>query len=95
MLAAGALIGLLISRTSAEDNLLGSFSDRFAGKVKKGARNLIGQGKEMTSRALSEAASATAEGAERVGLTPQRMGRKIRRVASQVRDAVANAVNVD
>lgn len=41
---------------------------------------------------MSEAAEAIAREAEREGLTPARIGRKVRRAATQVRDAVVNAV---
>src|SRR3712207_7967504 len=51
--------------------------------------SLLGQGKGMVSRALSEAVTATAREAEREGLTPNRLGRKVKRLAGHVREAVS------
>lgn len=91
-LAAGATLALLLPRTRSEDHVMGKWSDRIAGRVKTAGQELFGQGKEVVTRAISEGATATAREAEREGLTPGRLGHKIKRVASSVRDAVANAV---
>ncbi|MEA2708199.1 MAG: hypothetical protein QOF78_800, partial [Phycisphaerales bacterium] len=47
------------------------------------------------SRAISEVTSAAAREAEREGLTPDRLGRKVKRIVSHVRQAVTDAVDED
>ena len=91
-LGAGVTLGLLLPSTRQERRLMGSTSDKLAGRVKDAGQNLLAQGKNLVSRAAREAASATAEEAELEGLTPDRIGRKVRRVATHVRDAITQAV---
>ena len=91
-IAAGVTLALLLPSTRQEDEWLGSVSDRFAGRVKRAGRELVDQGRDKLGRAVSEGAGAVAEAAEEAGLTPQRLGRKLRRVATSVRDAVVDAV---
>jgi hypothetical protein len=91
-LAAGAAVGMLLPSTSAEDGLMGETSDRLTGRAKRAGRELWGQGKDIATRAIQEAVDTTAKEIEREGLSPDRLGRKVKRVASHVRDAVANAV---
>jgi len=91
-LAAGAVIGGMLPRTRTEDRLVGRLSDRFVGPLKRSARELIDSGKQLTARAISEAANTTAKEAEREGLSPDRLGRKVKRIASHVKEVVAEAM---
>jgi len=91
-LVAGATLGLLLPSTKQESRLMGKWSDRFAGPAKEIGQNLLGQGKRIAGKLISEGYSATQEEAEKVGLTPNRIGKKVKRIASHVRDAVAKAV---
>jgi hypothetical protein len=91
-LVAGATLGLLLPSTKQEHRLMGKWSDRFAGPAKDIGQNLLGQGKRIAGKVISEGYSATQEEAEKVGLTPNRIGKKVKRIASHVRDAVAKAV---
>jgi hypothetical protein len=91
-LGAGVTLGLVLPSTRQEDRLMGKVSDKMAGRVKDAGRDLYSQGKHLVSRAAREAASATAKEAEREGLTPDRIGKKVRRVASHVREAITQAV---
>lgn len=94
-LVAGTAIGLLLPATQEESRLMGKWSDRFAGPAKEFGGQLLGQGKRIVGNVLSEGYNATQEEAEKVGLTPHRLGRKFKRIASHVRDAMAKAVDVD
>lgn len=91
-LAAGVAIGYMIPSTSQEDRLMGSASDKLTGRIRKGGQAFFRQGRSLAGRALSEAVSATARETEREGLTTDRLGKKVKRVLGNVRDAVANAV---
>jgi len=91
-LAAGAALGMMLPWTSAEDSLMGETSDKLTGRAKEAGQELWGQGKAIASRVIQEAVDTTAREIEKEGLNPDRIGRKVKRVASQVRDAVANAV---
>ena len=74
---------------------MGETSDKLAGRFKKGATEAFRQGRSIAGKALNEAVSSTAKEAEREGLTPDRLGKKFKRVFSNVRDAVAEAVQED
>lgn len=91
-LAAGVAIGYMIPSTSQEDRLMGNASDKLTGRIRKGGQAFFRQGRSLAGRALSEAVSATARETEREGLTTDRLGKKVKRVLGNVRDAVANAV---
>ena len=86
---------MMLPSTETENSLLGKWSDRTAGKLKNAGRDIVDQGKEMVTRAISEGSDAMAREAEREGLTPTRLSRKIKRVGAQVRDAVSDAVQSD
>jgi hypothetical protein len=50
------------------------------------------QVQETSVALLEEATEAISREAEREGLSPERLGRKIRRAARHVRDSIADAV---
>jgi len=91
-LTAGIALGLLLPETETENRLLGKWSDKTAGRAKKTGKELLSQSKEMIGRAVRKGTDAIAREAEREGLTPTRLGRKIKRVTAHVRDAVSDAV---
>ena len=94
-LVAGAAAGFLLPSTRQEDRLIGKTSDKVAGRFKKAGQDFFRQGRSVASRALHEAVNVTASEAEREGLTPDRLGRKFKRVFSNVRDAVADSIQED
>jgi hypothetical protein len=94
-LAAGAALGFLLPATPFEDQMMGKMSDRVTGNLMGRSRDLIGQGKQLVTRALDEAVRATAREAEKEGLTPRRLGRKVKRVVANVRESVANTIGAD
>ena len=53
---------------------------------------VVGQVKRAFTAAIKEATSAVDREAEREGLTPDRLGRKVSRVVSHVKQAVTDAV---
>jgi len=69
--------------------MTGSLTRRF----RRAGRELVQQVKDVSGVVLSEATEAIAREAEREGLSPQRLGRKIKRAASQVRDALIDAAS--
>ena len=62
------------------------------GNVRRAGRELMQQFKGVAGTVVSEATDAIAREAEREGLTPQRLGRRLRRAASNVRAAVMEAI---
>ena len=72
--------------------MLGKWSDQIAGRFKKTGRKLVGQGKDLVERVVSEGTETLSREAEREGLTPSRLTKKIRRLTAHVRDAVSDAV---
>ena len=91
-LAAGAAAAMLLPPSSLEDTLMGKAADRVNDRLRQATGGLLGQGKGVLSRALTEAADTAAREAEREGLTPERLGRKVKHVVGQIRQAVAETV---
>jgi len=67
--------------------MTGSLTRRF----RRAGRELVQQVKDVSGTVLSQATEAIAREVESEGLSPQRLGRKIKRVASHVRDALVDA----
>jgi len=91
-LAAGVAAGMLLPGSPAEDRTMGKASDRITGRLRNAAQDLLGQGREVVGRVVSEATDTVTREAEREGLTPDRLGKKVKRVVSQVRQAVNDAI---
>ena len=91
-LAAGIALGALLPSTETEDQWIGKLSDKTAGRAKKAMGEVFEQGKEMFGHAVTEGMDTLAREAEREGLTPTRLQRKIKRLGAHVRDAVSDAV---
>jgi len=89
-LTAGITLGMLLPETETENRLLGKWSDKTAGRAKKAGKEIVSQGKQMVTRAVSQGTDAIAREADREGLTPTRLSRKIKRVTAQVRDAITD-----
>lgn len=77
-LAAGIALGMLLPSTDTEDQWIGKISDKTAGRAKKAIGEVFEQGKEMFGHAVTEGMDALAREAEREGLTPARLQRKIK-----------------
>lgn len=84
----GAVAGMVLPSSSLEDHTLGPAAGKIAKKLKSAGKMV----KELASKAYEEAASTVSQEAERVGITPHRLGRKVKHVAVKVRDAVTDAV---
>lgn len=91
-LAAGLAVGYLIPSTSQEDRLVGEASDKLTGRVKKGGQALFRQGRSIAGKVVQKTVNTTAESIEREGLAPDKLGKKVKKVLGNVREAVANAI---
>lgn len=91
-LAVGAAAGFMLPRTRQEDRLMGETADKVTGRLKKAMTDSFRQGRTVAGKVVHEAVNATAKEAEREGLTPDRLGKKVKRLVSHVREAVSNAV---
>ena len=91
-LAVGAAAGFMLPRTRQEDRLMGEAADKVTGRLKKAVTESFRQGRTVAGKVVHEAVNATAKEAEREGLTPERLGKKVKRLVSHVREAVSNAV---
>jgi len=67
-------------------------SDSLAGAFKETAREFYERVKRVSGDVIREAGEAIADEAEREGLTPEKLGRKLRRAATHVSDTVAGLV---
>ena len=94
-LAAGLAAGYLIPSTSQEDRLVGEASDKLTGRVKKGGQALFRQGRSIAGKVVQKTVNTTAESIEREGLAPDKLGKKVKKVLGNVREAVANAIEED
>jgi ElaB/YqjD/DUF883 family membrane-anchored ribosome-binding protein len=78
--AAGALFGVLLPRTSPEDELMGDKSDQLLDSTKEKGQELLERGK-----AVAERVAETAMGeARQQGLTPEAATEKISEIAGKV-----------
>jgi hypothetical protein len=94
-LGAGLAAGFLLPSSRQEDRLMGKASDKVTGRLKKGGQEFFRQGRQIAGKVVREAVTTTTESAEREGLTPDRLGKKVKKVLSNVRDAVSEAVQED
>ena len=91
-LAVGAVAGSLIPSTRQEDRLMGTASDKVTGRVRKVGQTFFRQGRQIAGKVVHEAVDATSKEIEREGLSPDRLGKKVKRVLGNVRQAVAEAI---
>lgn len=91
-LALGAGIGILLPTTRQEDRLMGERADKLTGRLKKSGREFFRQGRSIAGKVVGTAMSTTSKEAEREGLTPDRIGKKVKRLVGHVRDAVSEAI---
>lgn len=82
-LAAGLAAGLLLPRTRREQEMMGPRAAQVAQRVRTTGREMMQRGKQAASAAVD----ATTREARRVGLAPQELGRKLKRVATSAREA--------
>jgi hypothetical protein len=68
-------------------------SDSLAGTVKRAAREAIHQSRQTFQKVADATREAISHEAEREGLTLDKLGHKVRRAASHVRNAVAEVVS--
>ena len=90
--AVGAGVGLLLPTTRQEDRLMGEAADKVTGRIKSAGQEFFRQGKQIAGKVVGSAVDATSKEAEREGLTPDRLGKKVKRLVSHVRDAVSEAI---
>lgn len=91
ILGVGVAAGMLLPSTRSEKRLFGGTSGKLTGRLRSAGQELLEQGKEIASKVMSETTETLQEEAEREGLTPDRLSRKVKRIASKVKDAVVNA----
>lgn len=87
-LGIGVVTGMLLPSSSVEDQMMGGVSDRVAGRIKNAGKAI----REMAEKAYEEGVETAKEEAEHAGLTPDQLGRKVKRLVAKVRDAVSDAV---
>jgi hypothetical protein len=92
-LAVGAGVGMMLPSTRQEDRLMGKSADKVTGRIQKGGQEFFRQGRQIAGKVVSTAVSATSKEAEREGLTPDRIGKKVKRLVNNVRDAVSEAID--
>lgn len=91
ILAIGVTAGMLLPPTQIERGAMGERSKRLLERAGKAGRGLLDQGKELTNRVLHQGTSTLSSEAEREGLTPDRLAKKVKRIARRVGEAVSDA----
>ena len=92
ILAVGVAVGMLLPSTKAEKDLAGGPAGKLTKRLRSAGQELLEQGKEIAGKVVSETGDAVREVADREGLTPDKLARKVKRIAGRVKDAVANAI---
>jgi len=93
IIAAAVAAGLLLPSTRIEEQTVGRSAGKVVQRVESTAGSLVQRGKRVARRALQEGSDAMSEEADRVGLTPEKLVRKVSRVAGRVREAVAHSTD--
>jgi hypothetical protein len=91
-LALGVLAGYAFPITKQEERLMGLVSEKVTGPIRTAGQNLLEKGRAVAGRVVQGAVDATEREAEREGLTPARLGRKVKRALGNVRQAVSEAI---
>jgi len=92
ILAVGVAVGMLLPSTKAEKELAGGPAEKLTKRLRSAGRELLDQEKEIAGKVVSETGDAVREVADREGLTPDKLAKKVKRIAGRVKDAVANAI---
>ena len=91
ILGVGLAAGMLLPSTRSEKRLFGGTSGKLTGRLRSAGQELLEQGKEIASKVMTETTDTLREEADREGLTPDRLARKVNRIAGKVKEAVVNA----
>ncbi|HXE51964.1 MAG TPA: hypothetical protein VN541_03070 [Tepidisphaeraceae bacterium] len=93
LLALGVAAGMLIPTSRAEKKILGRTSGKLTDKIRTTSRELIEQGSELAGRVISETGTAIRDEAEREGLSPDKLARKVKRIAGRIKDVISDAAS--
>jgi hypothetical protein len=91
LLAVGVAAAMMLPSTRLEQSAVGQRASKLMDRMKTAGGDLLAQGKELASKAVEEGITAATEEADLVGLTPQKLARKVKRVAGRIQDAVTHA----
>lgn len=91
ILGAGIAAGMLLPSSDSEKRLFGRTSGKLTGRIRSAGQELFEQGKEIASKVMTETTETLREEADREGLTPDRLARKMKRIVNKVKDAVVTA----
>jgi len=81
--------------TTRERLLAGEHSSRLRNLARETGGELVGRGKRMATHAIRDGAAVALEEAERVGLTPERVVRKVKRIAQRVGETMGRVTDDD
>ncbi|HEX8339804.1 MAG TPA: hypothetical protein VF624_02740 [Tepidisphaeraceae bacterium] len=90
LLAAGVTIGALIPASRLEHTVAGEAAAELLENAKAAGGKAVGRGKRLAANALREGVSAAASEAERVGLSPERVVQKVKRIANRVTTTISS-----
>ena len=93
ILGMGVAAGMLVPATRAERKIFGRSSSNWTNKLRSAGRELLDQGKQMAGKVASEAGAALREEAEKEGLSPDKLARKVKRIAGRIKDAISDATD--
>ena len=89
LFALGVAAGMLLPGTLPEHRAFGETAGNLVEKVTTGAKDLLDQGRKIAGKVAERSATAVANEADRVGLTPKKIARKVTKIASRVKQAVS------
>lgn len=90
-LALGVAAGMLLPATIAEKKWIGETAGEFTGRVKSKGRELLDEGRKLAGRAAGEATDVLRKESNRAGLSPNKVAKKVKRIAHRVSNAVSEA----
>ena len=91
LFAVAVAAGMLLPATAIERTVAGERSARLLETARSRGGKLVKRGKRIASTVVREGAAAAADEADRVGLTPERIAKKVKRIAGRVGESVTGA----
>ena len=91
ILALGIAAGMLLPGTGAEKKMFGRTSGKLTDKIRSAGRELLEQGKQAAGKVVTEAGSALRDEVEKEGLSPDKLARKVKRIAGRIKDVISDA----
>jgi hypothetical protein len=92
VLAMGVVVGMMIPTSRIEQSTFGQTARRLTRRAQSAGRELLEQGRQLADNMLTGTGEAVREMADVGPLSPDKVTRKVKRLANRLKDAVTDAM---